>query len=516
MIGETLGSYTIIGRLGAGGMGEVYLAEHPRIERRAAIKVLLPELSGNREVVERFFAEARATSSIRHHGIVEVLDCDVHRGSGRAYIVMELLEGESLAGRLERDSDFGKDVDRALTVTGAIADAVAAAHAKGIVHRDLKPDNVFLAGNESAPLGFDVKILDFGIAKLMGDASTGRGGSMRTRTGSMLGTPAYMSPEQCRGAGLVDHRSDIYSLGCIAFEMLAGRRPFMHEGFGELIAAHLGEPPPTFASLGVDIAPDVEQWVRRLLAKSRDERLASMADVSASIRALRHRTTAVLPSSLADVTASAPSGSSRPPSLSSSPGGTTAMPSVGATVALPPPRQAAPFVTTTTTLSAHASENVRRGPQPIGKWAAGAVAALALVGGALYLGRSKPSPSLSPPATPAAVEPARQPEPVTFDVSDAPEGLQVSVDGAPAALPIRLPAGNQTHELVFRAPGFRDRTLRVDASVSRTLTLSLQPAAPEAPAGATAPQPPAPGDRGDARKKRPRHPSSLSDDARKL
>src|SRR6266478_8606026 len=113
MIGETLGSYTIIGRLGAGGMGEVYLAEHTRIERRAAIKVLLPELSSNKEVVERFFAEARATSSIRHRGIVEVLDCDVH-GSGRAYIVMELLEGESLAARLERDSDFGDDVDRAL------------------------------------------------------------------------------------------------------------------------------------------------------------------------------------------------------------------------------------------------------------------------------------------------------------------------------------------------------------------------------------------------------------------
>jgi serine/threonine-protein kinase len=511
MIGETLGSYTIIGRLGAGGMGEVYLAEHTRIERRAAIKVLLPELSSNHEVVERFFAEARATSSIRHHGIVEVLDCDVHRGSGRAYIVMELLEGESLAGRLERDPDFGKDIDRALTVTGAVAEAVAAAHAKGIVHRDLKPDNVFLVGDESAPLGFEVKILDFGIAKLMGDASTGRGGSMRTRTGSMLGTPAYMSPEQCRGAGLVDHRSDIYSLGCIAFEMLAGRRPFMHEGFGELIAAHLSEPPPTFASLGVNIAPDVEQWVRRLLAKSRDERLASMTDVSASIRALRHRTTAVLPSSLPGATmAMAPA---PPLSPSPSPGGTTAMPAVGATVALPAPRRGAPPVTTTTTLSAHASENVRSRQQPLGKWVAGAVAALALVAGALYLGRSRPSPS--PPAAPAAVEPARPPQPVTFDVSDAPEGLQVTVDGAPAALPIRLPAGNHTHELVFHAPGFRDRTLRVDASVSRTLTLSLQPAAPEAPAGATGNQP-APSDRGDARKKRPRHPSSLSDDARKL
>src|SRR3954468_10027689 len=188
MIGETLGSYRIVSRLGAGGMGEVYLAEHTRIERRAAIKVLLPQLSSNQEVVERFFSEARATSSIRHRGIVEVLDCDVHP-SGRAYIVMELLEGESLGGRLARDPDFGRDVDRVLAVTGAVADAVAAAHAKGIVHRDLKPDNVFLARDDAAPFGFPVKILDFGIAKLMGGAAGGGGdgqGSMRTRTGSLL------------------------------------------------------------------------------------------------------------------------------------------------------------------------------------------------------------------------------------------------------------------------------------------------------------------------------------------
>ncbi|HVV51854.1 MAG TPA: protein kinase, partial [Polyangia bacterium] len=285
MIGETLGAYKVVSRLGAGGMGEVYLAQHTRIDRRAAIKVLLPELSSNQEVVDRFFSEARATSTIHHRGIVEVLDCDVHP-SGRAYIVMELLEGESLAGRLARDKTFGRDLDRVLAVTGAIADALGAAHAKGIVHRDLKPDNVFLVNDPGAPFGFLVKILDFGIAKLMSGEVDGKV-SARTRTGSLMGTPAYMSPEQCRGASRVDHRTDIYSLGCIVYEMLAGRLPFVYEGFGEIISAHMSEAPPAFAAVGLEAPPAVEAWTRKLLAKSPAERPATMADVVATLREMQ-------------------------------------------------------------------------------------------------------------------------------------------------------------------------------------------------------------------------------------
>src|SRR6266700_1411933 len=280
MIGETLGAYRIVDRLGTGGMGEVYLAQHTRIDRRTAIKVLLPELSHNQVVVDRFFAEARATSSIRHPGIVEILDCDVHP-SGRAYIVMDLLEGESLAGRLGRDPAFGRRLDLVFGVTQEVADAVAAAHAKGIVHRDLKPDNIFLATDARTRFGFQVKILDFGIAKLMGE--DGRGASLRTGTGSLLGTPAYMSPEQCRGASRVDHRTDIYSLGCIVYEMLTGRRPFAYEGFGELISAHLTETPPRMAQVGAEVPPAVETWVVRLLAKSPADRIATMTELSASI-----------------------------------------------------------------------------------------------------------------------------------------------------------------------------------------------------------------------------------------
>jgi serine/threonine protein kinase len=202
-------------------MGEVYLAEHRRLPRRVAVKMLLAELSANESLVERFFAEARATAVIRHPNIVEVIDCDIHQG--RAYIVMELLDGETLGARLRRAGPFTELRDVA-EIGRQIADGVGAAHAKRIVHRDLKPDNVFLLP-QPAGAPPHIKVLDFGVAKLVME-----GGGSHTRTGTIIGTPLYMSPEQCRGTGQVDHRTDIYSLGCILFEMVCGRPPFMREG----------------------------------------------------------------------------------------------------------------------------------------------------------------------------------------------------------------------------------------------------------------------------------------------
>jgi tRNA A-37 threonylcarbamoyl transferase component Bud32 len=480
MIGETLGAYKVISRLGAGGMGEVYLAQHTRIDRRAAIKVLLPELSSNQEVVDRFFSEARATSSIHHRGIVEVLDCDVHP-SGRAYIVMELLEGDSLAGRLARDKTFGRDLNRVLAVTGAIADALGAAHAKGIVHRDLKPDNVFLANDPGAPFGFMVKILDFGIAKLMSGDPDGKV-SARTRTGSLMGTPAYMSPEQCRGASRVDHRTDIYSLGCIVYEMLAGRLPFVYEGFGEIISAHMTEPPPAFAAIGADAPPVVEQWTRRLLAKSPAERPATMSDVVASLREMQAGAGLKL----------------------------TTWPS-----GMAPSGPAAAMAKTT--LSEHAAESVpnpvpRNRLLPIG---VGALVVVGAVAGVLKL-RSPGAAPVPPPVAAAAppVAPAA-PAPISIAVSDAPDGLTVLVDGKPATLPVHLPAGSDVHELVFRAPGLKERTIRLDGSTSRMLTLAMQPlpAPPTAAAAVAAP----PAEHKHHAAHAPRAPSGeLSDDARKL
>jgi serine/threonine-protein kinase len=528
MIGETLGSYRIVGRLGAGGMGEVYLAEHARIDRRAAIKVLLPELSHNQEVVDRFFAEARATSSIHHPGIVEVLDCDVHP-SGRAYIVMELLEGESLAARLTREPGFGRNVDRVLVLAGEVADAIGAAHAKGIVHRDLKPDNIFLANAPRAANGFRTKILDFGIAKLIGDGDGNRGSSMRTRTGSLLGTPAYMSPEQCRGASRVDHRTDIYSFGCIVYEMLAGQRPFTYEGFGELISAHMTETPKTMAELGIKVTPAIEELLQRLLAKSPAERFGSMSELAAAVEALRAG--APLP---ARVPASATGTAMLPAQGAPARHGPT--PSVIPTAVLP----AAPRATATTTLSENAAERldrtqVRRGA-PRWPLIAGAAAVLVLGTAGVALLRSHPAPAPTAPtpettaekaapattaATPAPPTPTPTPTPteprtVTVEVDDAPAGLTLTLDGAATELPARLPAGDQVHELTFRAPGHRSRTLRLDGTQNRRLTLALEPTPAATPDPAKAP----PRDRASEHRKRAPAPHSaepeLTEDARKL
>jgi serine/threonine protein kinase len=191
----------------------------------AAVKVLLPELSNNREIVNRFFNEARAATSVRHPGIVEIFDFG-YMPSGLAYIVMELLDGESLSRVLVARGRLSEQ--EALVYTRGIASALAPAHAQGIVHRDLKPDNIFLVRDPDMLGGLRPKILDFGIAKVT--EAQRIGGVSKTRTGAVLGTPTYMSPEQCRGTGEIDARSDLYAVGCILYEMLVGRPPFALRG----------------------------------------------------------------------------------------------------------------------------------------------------------------------------------------------------------------------------------------------------------------------------------------------
>jgi len=273
MIGETVGNYRILSKLGAGGMGVVYLAEHQLIGRKAAIKVLLPEMSLNQEMVGRFFNEARSTASIKHIGLVDIFDFG-HHTNGCAYIAMEFLEGESLAELLKREPR--PPIELSCAVVRQVATAVGAAHGKGIVHRDLKPDNIFLVSDEEAATGMRAKVLDFGIAKLAGDA---HGGS-KTRTGSLMGTPLYMSPEQCRGAGAVDWRSDIYSLGCILYEMVLGRPPFVREGMGEVMGAHMYETPPRPLELDPSLPPWLDGVIMRTLAKNPAERQQSMDELA--------------------------------------------------------------------------------------------------------------------------------------------------------------------------------------------------------------------------------------------
>jgi serine/threonine-protein kinase len=258
-------------------MGEVYLAEHQRIERRAAIKVLAPERTRDAEAVRRFFAEARATSLIRHPGIVEVYDCDVHR-NGRAYIVMEYLDGENVGGRLDRRGG-ALSWPAACLIARHVADAIGAAHAQRIIHRDLKPENVFLLSPGDRPGQGQVKVLDFGLAKLLtGPLVVGAS----TKAGSLLGSPAYMSPEQCGGEP-ADHRSDVYSLGCMLFEMTTGRPPFPGRRLRQLLAAHRFHAPPALTAL----APAVPAWldglVARMLSKAPIDRPQSMAETAAAL-----------------------------------------------------------------------------------------------------------------------------------------------------------------------------------------------------------------------------------------
>ena len=281
LIGQTIGNYLVTQKLGEGGMGAVYLAEHPTIGKKVALKVLHAEFSTNPEVAERFFTEAKAVNSIAHPNIVDIVDYGVlqtgPRGADRlVYFIMEYLQGLTLSQTIRTESPLPPE--RALSIALQVADALAASHKCSIVHRDLKPDNIILT-TRGRERDF-VKLLDFGIAKLTSDAR----GSSRTRTGLVLGTPAYMSPEQCEGSAKVDHRTDIYALGICLYEMLVGRVPFIGEGYGEILVQHLTQKPIEPSRYRM-MSPHVEQVVMKALEKrpemrypTMDEMIRAMAD----------------------------------------------------------------------------------------------------------------------------------------------------------------------------------------------------------------------------------------------
>ncbi len=278
MIGERINNYEVRSIVGEGGMGAVYLAEHPFMGRKAAIKVLRPELAQDRGLVERFMNEARAANAIHHPNIIDIIDVGL-LPSGVPYLMMEFLEGESLAKRIERGR---LPVAEAVDVATQTASALQAAHGKEIVHRDLKPDNLFLVPDDGRPFGARVKVLDFGIAKLRGELS---GGGAKTQTGSVMGTPPYMSPEQCRGiTEEIDHRTDVYALGIILFEMLVGAPPFMSPGWGDIVLMHVTKPVPPPRAKNPAIPAELEAVILKALAKPPDDRWQSMNELDAALR----------------------------------------------------------------------------------------------------------------------------------------------------------------------------------------------------------------------------------------
>jgi serine/threonine protein kinase len=259
LINHTIGNYRVTSLLGEGGMGVVYLAQHPVFGRKVAIKLLHAVLARDADIVARFFNEARAIHMVAHENIVEILDFG-QTPDGQPYFIMEYLSGESLSDAIARGPMATEQVE---AIGVQMCKALGAAHGKGIVHRDLKPHNVQLVIKADGAL--QVKILDFGVAKIL--ASPDGTNSVKTRTGSLMGTPLYMSPEQCKGAGVLDHRTDIYSLGVILFEMLSGRPPFTAEGVGELFAKHMLEDPPMVTEFAPNAPPHMAAAIMKALAK---------------------------------------------------------------------------------------------------------------------------------------------------------------------------------------------------------------------------------------------------------
>ena len=253
--GSPVGEYEIQAQIGEGAMGTVYSAVHPLIGKKVAVKVLKPELCANQASLDRFLHEAQAVNKIGHPNIVDVFSFN-ELADGRVYFVMEWLRGEDLKTRLARGPISVPD---ACDILDGVARALEAAHAKQIIQRDLKPDNIFLHQVDNGPVM--VKLLDFGIAKLVKVSP----GTEKTQTGNMLGTPRYISPEQARGVN-VDYRTDIYSLGVIAYEMLAGRPPFQGETAMDLVVQHMNERPPALGGFA-KLPKPLEQTVMRMLEK---------------------------------------------------------------------------------------------------------------------------------------------------------------------------------------------------------------------------------------------------------
>ncbi|MHB8876827.1 MAG: serine/threonine-protein kinase, partial [Myxococcaceae bacterium] len=280
--GEVLGPYRVVRVIGEGAMGKVLLARHTRLGRQVAIKLLKPEHAGNKELVQRFFQEARSVNAINHEHIVEIFDFveELEPGTGRPriYCVMELLAGVSLS-QLLRDEKLS--IRRVAAIAGQICGALEAAHRVGVVHRDIKPDNIFLT-QRSGMLDF-VKVLDFGVAKLT--AALEDAPKLGTMAGTIIGTPTYMSPEQACGAG-ADARSDIYAVGVVLYELLTGRVPFEAEAFPKLVVQILTQQPPPLGETslaGEPIPPALSSLVLSCLEKQPENRPASMTLVAAAL-----------------------------------------------------------------------------------------------------------------------------------------------------------------------------------------------------------------------------------------
>jgi serine/threonine-protein kinase len=403
LIGQLLsGRYKIIRKIGEGGMGIVYEAEHVVIEKRVGLKVLREDFSRRADVVERFRQEAKSASKIGHEHIIDISDFGV-TATGANYFVMELLHGHDLASELEKKGPLSarRTIQLALQCTRALG----AAHKKGIVHRDMKPENIFLVQRAS---GEDfVKIVDFGIAKMSDIETDGQPGRKLTKTGMIFGTPEYMSPEQAGGKKL-DHRVDIYAMGIILYELLTGRVPYVGDTFMGILTQHMFETPPpiALANPAAQVPPELERIVLKALAKNADDRYQSMEE-------LGHDLTLALEG--------ASSGTA--PSLAPPPG-TVTHHGYGADHT-GDPRAPRIHVPVDTGMSAQRKNGA-------GLWMGLGALVVALGGGALYVLRSDGSAGAASPQTPIEATPSAHAS-STLAPSAPPPSPQVPAEAPPPA-----------------------------------------------------------------------------------
>jgi serine/threonine protein kinase len=438
--GEVLADrYRIVDRLGRGGMGEVYLATHVAIGRQVAIKILRADAQENPEMARRFLQEARTSSQLRHPNIVDITDFG-HNDRGAPFFVMELLEGEDLKSLVKRERTL--PWPRVCAIATQICAALSAAHASGVVHRDMKPDNVYLLRHGDYE---HVKVLDFGIAKVLSGQEAGEA----TRTGVLLGTPHYMSPEQASDDPL-DGRSDIYAMGVLLYRMVAGQLPFRGPSFMKVLGQQIHEPPPPpslFAPPGT-LSDEAEAIILKCLAKRREDRYQSADELAAALLA-----------SMGLVAEGSTGSFSAPRGIRSA-----------ASLSAPAAALSAPALSAASQLGASTHDTLATAsaaPRPRSRAILLALGAALLAGGALAmtLRGDLEDPATPPPATEPAVaappvaDPPPQEPPVSRDILQADP---IPADPIPDPTPDPIPADPAPDP----APTKRDRPKKAPADRS--------------------------------------------------
>ena len=445
--GQRIGAYRIVRLLGQGGMGAVYEARQEPLDRRVALKTLHADYARSEESVQRFFNEAKVLSRLEHPSIVQVSDFG-RSDDGTAFLVMEFLRGQSMAHRLNELAARGERMNTivVLQLAWQMADVLAVAHAEGIVHRDIKPDNVMLVTDPVAPGGERVKLLDFGIAKLTRPEDRS---AVKTDTQAVMGTPSYMSPEQCAGAGGVDAKSDVYSLGCVMYQALAGRTPFVADGIGRLIGMHLYQQPAPLTSFAAKLPAGVAELVHRMLVKEKTVR-PSMDQVATELGRL-----------LAKLSGAGPVVRSHLPTRNA----------LDATRAVAPPDAVS-------TLGQSIGQSSKRRLRHRALLAGGAFALTASL--AFFTLRNRPGdqPTKATPAAVVPAEPKARVVPVEWQLGSDPAGAQVfdEHDALLGTTPLRIqrPAAESKAAVRIRLEGYNDEevTLRQDQNQTQHVVLS--------------------------------------------